>query len=157
MLRAGLALVPVLLVVGWTALAASAATCDDYSNQAQAQRAKDTGDADGDGIYCESQKRVLIPVALTVLAMVAAAAGGNSEGDDRAPIRAHRRARPEAGIVRQDLRFSEAAGALASCMRQRRAGTTLASQDIDYCRSSCLRVLCFDCVETAPGSCAWSS
>jgi hypothetical protein len=34
--------------------AASAATCDDYSNQAEAQRAKDTRDADGDGIYCEA-------------------------------------------------------------------------------------------------------
>src|SRR3954466_7319527 len=33
---------------------ASAATCSDYSNQAAAQRAKDTRDADGDGIYCES-------------------------------------------------------------------------------------------------------
>jgi hypothetical protein len=54
MVRAGLAVVSVLLVVGWTAPAASAATCDDYSNQAQAQRAKDTRDADGDGIYCES-------------------------------------------------------------------------------------------------------
>jgi hypothetical protein len=33
---------------------ASAATCSDYSNQAAAQRAADTRDADGDGIYCES-------------------------------------------------------------------------------------------------------
>jgi len=33
---------------------ASAATCADYDNQAQAQRAADTRDADGDGIYCES-------------------------------------------------------------------------------------------------------
>ena len=32
---------------------ASAATCDDHPNQASAQRAKDTRDADGDGIYCE--------------------------------------------------------------------------------------------------------
>ena len=31
---------------------ASAATCSDYSNQAEAQRAVDTRDADGDGIYC---------------------------------------------------------------------------------------------------------
>jgi hypothetical protein len=30
------------------------ATCSDYSNQADAQRAKDTRDADGDGVYCES-------------------------------------------------------------------------------------------------------
>ena len=33
---------------------ASVATCDDYANQAEAQRAKDTRDADGDGIYCET-------------------------------------------------------------------------------------------------------
>ena len=33
--------------------AASAAVCADYSNQADAQRAKDTRDADGDGKYCE--------------------------------------------------------------------------------------------------------
>ena len=33
---------------------ASAATCSDYSNQAAAQRAADTRDADGDGAYCES-------------------------------------------------------------------------------------------------------
>ena len=33
---------------------ASAATCSDYSTQAEAQRAADTRDADGDGIYCES-------------------------------------------------------------------------------------------------------
>ena len=33
--------------------AARAATCADYPNQAAAQRAADTRDADGDGIYCE--------------------------------------------------------------------------------------------------------
>jgi micrococcal nuclease len=32
---------------------ASAATCDEYSTQAEAQRAADTRDGDGDGIYCE--------------------------------------------------------------------------------------------------------
>jgi micrococcal nuclease len=32
---------------------ASAAICSDHPNQASAQRAKDTRDADGDGIYCE--------------------------------------------------------------------------------------------------------
>jgi endonuclease YncB( thermonuclease family) len=35
-------------------VAQSAAVCADYSNQADAQRAKDTRDADGDGIYCEA-------------------------------------------------------------------------------------------------------
>ena len=33
---------------------AQAATCADYPNQAVAQRAHDTRDADGDGVYCES-------------------------------------------------------------------------------------------------------
>lgn len=32
----------------------AAATCSDYSTQAEAQRAADTRDADGDGVYCES-------------------------------------------------------------------------------------------------------
>lgn len=33
---------------------ASASRCADHPNQASAQRAKDTRDADGDGIYCEA-------------------------------------------------------------------------------------------------------
>jgi hypothetical protein len=33
---------------------ARAATCGDYSNQAAAQRARDTRDGEGDGVYCES-------------------------------------------------------------------------------------------------------
>src|SRR4051812_27830991 len=36
-----------------TPVAHAAATCADYPNQAAAQRAADTRDADGDGIYCE--------------------------------------------------------------------------------------------------------
>ena len=32
----------------------ASATCSDHENQAAAQRAKDTRDADGDGIYCET-------------------------------------------------------------------------------------------------------
>src|SRR3954451_2950139 len=34
-------------------VAHASATCADYPNQAAAQRAADTRDADGDGIYCE--------------------------------------------------------------------------------------------------------
>jgi micrococcal nuclease len=41
------------LAVAWPS-SAQAATCSDYSNQADAQRAADTRDADGDGIYCEA-------------------------------------------------------------------------------------------------------
>jgi hypothetical protein len=37
-----------------TLVAHTAATCGDYSNQADAQQASDTRDADGDGVYCES-------------------------------------------------------------------------------------------------------
>lgn len=52
---------PVLLVSAFMASQSSAdrpgahtsATCSDYSNQADAQRAKDTRDQDGDGLYCE--------------------------------------------------------------------------------------------------------
>jgi micrococcal nuclease len=40
--------------LGASAGSASAATCAGYSNQADAQRAGDTRDADGDGIYCEA-------------------------------------------------------------------------------------------------------
>jgi micrococcal nuclease len=49
-LVASVALVALLLV----ATPASAATCADYGSQAEAQRAADTRDPDGDGIYCES-------------------------------------------------------------------------------------------------------
>jgi len=45
----------VMVAVTWMAVPpAQAATCSDYSTQAEAQRAADTRDADGDGVYCES-------------------------------------------------------------------------------------------------------
>src|SRR5690349_12628151 len=58
-------LIPFLAVVALALLAsaagrpvdvtpAQAATCSQYSSQAAAQRAHDTRDADGDGVYCES-------------------------------------------------------------------------------------------------------
>lgn len=49
-------LLPLLTVLSIIALpsAAQAATCADFSNQAAAQRAANTRDADGDGKYCES-------------------------------------------------------------------------------------------------------
>ena len=54
MVKAGLLFIAMVVLLGWTSPAASAATCSDYSNQADAQRAMDTRDAEGDGIYCES-------------------------------------------------------------------------------------------------------
>ncbi len=63
-LRHGL-LVALALLVAWPAISAATpadapiaraalATCADHPNQAAAQRAADTRDADGDGIYCET-------------------------------------------------------------------------------------------------------
>lgn len=46
--------VAVLVVLALIPSQASAATCSEYSTQAEAQRAADTRDADGDGIFCES-------------------------------------------------------------------------------------------------------
>ena len=43
-----------IVAVLWAPSPASAATCADYSTQAEAQAAGDTRDADGDGVYCES-------------------------------------------------------------------------------------------------------
>ena len=57
----GALLLAVALVAALTRALASdrgaraSATCSDYSNQADAERARDTRDADGDGIYCESR------------------------------------------------------------------------------------------------------
>src|SRR3954453_10898765 len=57
-------LVALMALVAWPTVSAATptaapvahaeATCDDFANQAEAQRAKDTRDPDGDGIYCES-------------------------------------------------------------------------------------------------------
>jgi endonuclease YncB( thermonuclease family) len=52
--RSALTLGVMFFAMGIAAQPAAAATCSDYSNQAEAQRAADTIDADGDGIYCES-------------------------------------------------------------------------------------------------------
>jgi hypothetical protein len=62
MLKHGL-LVALVALVAWPAVSAAMtddppaahaalASCDDHDNQPEAQRAKDTRDADGDGIYC---------------------------------------------------------------------------------------------------------
>src|SRR5690349_23865161 len=52
MVKRSTLLVLVALLV--PAASAQAKTCADYPNQAAAQVAHDTVDADGDGIYCES-------------------------------------------------------------------------------------------------------
>ena len=54
MRRLLLVALPIVMTLLVLPSAASAAVCADYSNQAAAQAAADTVDADGDGIYCES-------------------------------------------------------------------------------------------------------
>ena len=44
----------VVIAVAASSTTASAAVCADYSNQAEAQQAADTRDADSDGLYCEA-------------------------------------------------------------------------------------------------------
>ena len=50
--RLWLLVAALLATFATTPSAAQAATCADYPNQAAAQAAADTRDADGDGIYC---------------------------------------------------------------------------------------------------------
>lgn len=53
-MRAKLLLPSAVLALLLFSAPAQAASCSDYANQAEAQRAADTIDADGDGVYCES-------------------------------------------------------------------------------------------------------
>lgn len=54
MRRLLLVALPIVMVLMVVPSSASAAVCADYPNQAAAQAAADTTDADHDGIYCES-------------------------------------------------------------------------------------------------------
>lgn len=56
---------------------AAAAVCADYPNQAAAQKAADTRDGDGDGIYCES-----LPCPCST-----AAGGGSTHGSSAPPTK----------------------------------------------------------------------
>ena len=65
------------LLLAVAAAPAEAKTCADYPNQAAAQRAADTRDADGDGIYCESLPCPCLKKA------GGNSGGGGSGGDNR--------------------------------------------------------------------------
>jgi micrococcal nuclease len=69
-------------------VAHASATCDDYPNQAAAQRAADTRDADGDGIYCEALPCPCLKPG--------SSGGGGSGGSDRAEQRRKARERARA-------------------------------------------------------------
>ena len=76
---------------------AHAATCGEYSNQAAAQHAHDTRDADGDGIYCES-----LPCPC---AKPGDAGGGGDPQPDRWPAEPERLRAPQRGaehLLQQD-------------------------------------------------------
>ena len=53
-MKTTLLVIAAMVAIALVPSSASAAVCADYSTQADAQRAADTRDADGDGIYCES-------------------------------------------------------------------------------------------------------
>ena len=53
-MKTTLLVIATLMAIALMPSTASAAVCADYSTQADAQRAADTRDADGDGVYCES-------------------------------------------------------------------------------------------------------
>ena len=118
-------------------VAHAAATCADYPNQAAAQRAADTRDADGDGIYCES-----LPCPCSSAAAVAATrrrgSGGDGAARSRRPcsgscsapskypnIRAHFRGARRAGAGRDGSCSTGPAPTRAAtgCSRTSRRGT----------------------------------
>ena len=70
-------------------VAHAAATCADYPNQAAAQRAADTRDPDGDGIYCES-----LPCPCST------ASGGGDAGGGRTTAATRRAARSPPAVQR---------------------------------------------------------
>ncbi len=72
-------------------VAQASATCSDYSNQAEAQRAKDTRDADGDGLYCET-----LPCPCAKGGSPAPGGRDSSNARERAEARAKARARARA-------------------------------------------------------------
>jgi micrococcal nuclease len=88
---------------------ASAATCADHPNQASAQRAKDTRDADGDGIYCETN-----PCPCST-----GAGSGPSEAERKAKARARARARAKARARARARARKRAAARRARQLRNR--------------------------------------
>jgi hypothetical protein len=66
--------------------ARASATCSDYSNQRDAQLKRDTRDADGDGIYCES-----LPCPCLEPGRAGGGGGGSRKGDDPRGCRLVRR------------------------------------------------------------------
>ncbi len=77
-------------------VAQASATCSDYSNQAEAQRAKDTRDADADGLYCET-----LPCPCAKGGSPAPGGRDSSNARERAEARAKARARARAKARRR--------------------------------------------------------
>jgi hypothetical protein len=118
MRRAMVAMLPVL-VVAWVAPWSDAdtpvtasATCSDYSTQADAQRAKDTRDADGDGVYCES-----LPCPC-LKAGDGGGGGGDPNADDPAGCRVVRLVR----VLFDDDRWPHIADHIRDAQRLRKRG-----------------------------------
>jgi endonuclease YncB( thermonuclease family) len=104
-----------LAALAGSSSSASAATCADYSNQAAAQQAADTRDADGDGLYCEA------------LPCPCSAGGGSddtdSSGDDQAAAERRRQAaeRKQAAERRRRAAVRRRAAARRRALARKRA------------------------------------
>lgn len=97
-MKATLLTVAALAVLALLPSPASAATCADYATQAEAQRAADTRDSDGDGIHCEA-----LPCSCGT-----PRSSGAPPSPPAAPPRATRRSSCSRPSTVQRLRFSSA-------------------------------------------------
>lgn len=90
-------LLPVSVLIAAVLLpgTASAATCSDYPDQAAAQRAGDTIDGDGDGIYCEA-----LPCPCST---ASAGVGGGSFAPSRGPAGGSTRPAKHAQHIRAQI------------------------------------------------------
>ena len=94
-------------------VAQMAATCSDYSNQADAQRAADTRDADGDGIYCEA-----LPCPCST---GGGGGGGGGGGNDEADRQRQRNADARADARRRAAARQRAAARRRAAAKRRAA------------------------------------
>jgi hypothetical protein len=92
-----LLMIAILVALALLPSAASAATCSDYSTQAQAQRVADTRHSDNDGVYCE---RLPCPCA------TGSGSGSRSAPPSKPPVKVTRPRRCSRPKTVQRLRFS---------------------------------------------------
>jgi hypothetical protein len=107
----------VVITCAASSTSASAAVCADYSNQAEAQQAADTRDADSDGLYCEA------------LPCPCSSGGGDGSSDSGTDDGAADRERREAEARRREAeRKRKAAARRREAARRRARARRLAAE-----------------------------